>query len=211
MDEIPNLQKLPTAEVRLAGRLRQLRAEKDLTLARLAEAAQISTAYLSRVENHKVAITIAVLERLARALGVPMKVFFDDNDVTPPIIVCRAGQGTKTKLRGRQGVLVYMLAAAKRGKLMEPLIADIGTATHLTALKSHAGEEFNYLIEGECDFRYGKECIRLRRGDAAYYDASVPHTAHAVKGKPCRILSVVASREYLFHGDLTRLLNGGEE
>jgi len=32
-----------------------------------------------------------------------------------------------------------------------------------------------------------------------------------VKGKPGRMLVVVASRDYLFHGDLSRLLNGGDQ
>ncbi len=209
MGDASHVQRFQTAEVRLADRLQQLRAEKGLTLSQLAAAAEISPAYLSRVENHKVAITIAGLERLAGALGVPLKVFFDDDEVTPPIAICRAGRGTKTRLRGRPGFAVEMLAAEKRGKLMEPLIADIGAATRPMGLKSHAGEEFNFIVEGECELIYGKERIRLRRGDAAYYDASVPHAAHTVKGQPCRVLSVVASRDYLFHGDLTRLLNEG--
>lgn len=209
MGEASHPQKLQTAEVRLADRLQHLRAEKGLTLSQLAAAADISPAYLSRVENHKVAITIAGLERMARALGVPMKVFFDDDEVTPPITICRGGRGTTTRLRGRPGFLAEMLAAEKRGKLMEPLIANIGAVPQPMRLKSHAGEEFNYIVEGECELIYGKERIRLRRGDAAYYDASVPHAAHALKGQPCRLLSVVASRDYLFHGDLTRLLNEG--
>ena len=77
-------------------------------------------------------------------------------------------------------------------------------------LKSHGGEEFDYLLEGECRFIYGKEVIHLHRGDAIYYDATVPHAAHPMKGKPGRMLVVVASRDYLFHGDLSRLLNGGD-
>ena len=36
-------------------------------------------------------------------------------------------------------------------------------------------------------------------------------SARPIRGKPCVILSVVASRDYLFHGDLSQLLQGGGE
>src|SRR5688500_15739548 len=54
-----------SAEIKLANRLRQLRQDKQLTLKDLATAAGMSQAYLSRVENHKVSLTIAGLEQLA--------------------------------------------------------------------------------------------------------------------------------------------------
>ena len=70
------------------------------------------------------------------------------------------------------------------------------------------GEELNYILEGECEFVYGKERIRLRQGDAVYYDATVPHLVQSIKKtNPCKVLAVVASKDYLFHGDLTRLLD----
>jgi transcriptional regulator with XRE-family HTH domain len=196
-----------TAEVRVADRLHQLRLDKGLTLAQLAAAAAMSQAFLSRVENHKASLPIAGLERVAKALGVPIAVFFQEDHQEMPISVCRAGRGSKGRIRGPRGFVFELLAGEKKGKLMEPIIADIATASRPVPLKSHPGEEFDYVIEGECILLYGKEQIHLRRGDAAYYDATVPHAARAIKGKPCRILAVVASRDYLFHGDLPRLLN----
>src|ERR1051326_640514 len=183
-----------SAELRVADRLHQLRREKGMTLAELAPAAGMSQAYLSRVENHKVSLPIAALERLARVLAVPISVFFEVEEQHTLISICRAGRGREGRLRGPRGFIYQTMAGEKRGKLMEPILVDIASAGRRMALKSHPGEEFNYVIEGECDFVYGKETIRLRKGDAAYYDASVPHAGHAVKGKPCRILAVVASR-----------------
>jgi len=199
---------LASAEIRLASRLRQLRTDKRLTLTELAIAAGMSQAYLSRVENHKVSLTIAGLEQLAVALGVPMTVFFEADSRTLPITVCRASDGSKKRFRGPDGFLFEMLASAKIGKLMEPLVVDLSTARKPMPLKAHSGEEFNHILSGQCVLLYGENRIRLGEGDSVYYDASIPHTAHPVRGKPCRLLSVVASRDYLFHGDLTRLLNG---
>ena len=200
---------LRTAEVRVANRLRQLRGDKGLTLKELASSAGMSQAYLSRVENHKASLPISGLERLARALGVSMGVFFEEDHRALPITVCRAGQGSKGRLRGPRGLVYEMLASKKGGKLMEPLLIEITSAPRSMPLAAHPGEELNYVIEGEFILLYGKEQIRLRAGDAAYYDASVPHAARRIDGKPCKLLSVVASRDYVFHGDLTQLLQGG--
>jgi quercetin dioxygenase-like cupin family protein len=104
-----------------------------------------------------------------------------------------------------------MLAADKGGKLMEPIVLDLRTATEPMPLKTHAGEEFNYVISGECMLLYGDNQIHLREGDSVYYDSSIPHAAHAIKGRPCRMLAIVSSRDYLFHGDLSRLLKGTGE
>ena len=195
-------------EVQVARRIRRLRLDKKLTLRRLASLSGMSDSYLSRVENHNVAIPLANLDRLAGALNVPIPVFFETDEAVHPLCVCRAGRGIRGRIRGKRGFVYEMLAAEKKGKLMEPLVVDIASASRLIPVKAHSGEELDYVLNGEFDLIYGKERIRLREGDAVYYDATVPHAARPIKGKPCRILAVVASRDYLFHGDLTRLLKG---
>jgi transcriptional regulator with XRE-family HTH domain len=199
---------IATAEVCLADRLRQFRLDKGLTLQALGDAAGISQAFLSRVENHRTSLTVANLERLASVLGVPIAAFFEEDNRTVPITLCRAGSGPRGRMRGADGFLYELLSSAKKGKLMEPLIVDIHTAGRTMELRSHPGEEFNYVLSGECELIYGKETHRLGTGDAVYYDATVPHAARARRGKECRVLCIVASRDYLFHGDLSRLMNG---
>jgi transcriptional regulator with XRE-family HTH domain len=193
------------AEVRAANRLRQLRLDQGLTLKALAEKAGISDAFISRVENHKASIPIASLERLANALNVTIADLFEQDKRTVPITICRSNRGTQGRLRGPNGVTYRLLAGEKHGKLMEPLRVDV-TAESCPLALSHPGEQFDYVLEGECELIYGKEHIRMRQGDAAYYDATVPHTRRPIDGKSCRLLIVVASRDYLFHGDLRQLL-----
>jgi len=39
----------------------------------------------------------------------------------------------------------------------------------------HEGEEFLYIVEGELEFHFGREVMRLQPGDSVYYDSSEPH------------------------------------
>jgi transcriptional regulator with XRE-family HTH domain len=57
----------------LGQRLRKLRSEAGLTLAVLAEHAQISTSYLNDLEHDRNAPTLAVLSRIAAALDMDVR------------------------------------------------------------------------------------------------------------------------------------------
>lgn len=196
------------AEIRVADRLRQFRRDKGMTLKQLSEAALLSPAYLSRVENYQVSLTISALERLARVLGVAIAAFFAEDEGVLPITITRAGEGSWRPLRGQGDFRYQTLAAAKAGKLLEPLLVDIDSEMPDQPLLGHPGEEFNYVLEGEFIFTYGRTEYHLKQGDAAYYDGAVPHAARAVPGARCRLLVAVASRDYMYHGDHIRLLEG---
>lgn len=193
-------------EVKVVDRLSALRKEQGLTLRELGSKAGLSDAYLSRLENHKTAVTILSLSRLAKALGTSISVFFEDDSVDRRLVLCRAGKGKLIKLRGPANLQTKVLAHEKPGKLMEAILVDLGTAKKPMEPASHSGEEFNYILEGECELQYGKERIHLTKGDSVYYDGNVPHQLYPRKGKKCLILAVLASKDYLYHGDLSRLL-----
>jgi mannose-6-phosphate isomerase-like protein (cupin superfamily) len=178
-----------------------------MTLRDLGLKTDLSDAYLSRIENHKTAITIANLTKLANALGTSVALFFENSSSARHMTVCRAERGKLVQLREGTKLRVQMLAWEKQGKLMEPIEVECPYIPPPLQTYSHAGEEFNFILEGKCEFVYGKEIVELQKGDALYYDASIPHAVRALNKKmTCRILSVVASKDYLFHGDLSRLM-----
>jgi transcriptional regulator with XRE-family HTH domain len=196
-----------TAEIHVARRLAALRAESGLTLRALAERTGLSDAYINRVERQKTPINIANLEKVALAFGVPLASFFESGAAQEPLVLTRAGTGKKARFRGRKGYLALMLAEAKKGKLMEPILVDLASAKTAVPLKAHSGQEFNYVIEGRCVFHFGRQRIELNEGDALYFDATVPHVCRAIGKGPTRLLAVVASANYPLHGDISVLLD----
>lgn len=196
-------------EERVAATMRSLREQQGLTLAALAAAADLSPAYLSRVENNSASLTLQNLSRVAAALQVPTAAFFEEKDVPRPLVVTRRGAGRRRAMHGLPGISMELPAADKQGKLMEPLLVEIKPRRAAPKLRAHPGEEFNLVLEGGCEFFYGQERLTLAAGDTLYYDATVPHGMRATGSVPCRLLAVVASRDYLFHGDISRLLQVG--
>jgi transcriptional regulator with XRE-family HTH domain len=196
-----------TAEIQVARRLADLRAENGLTLREVAARTGLSEAYLNRVERQKTPINIANLEKAALAFGVPLARFFEANSAQEPLVVTRAGTGKRVRFRGRKGFRAELLAERKKGKLMEPFLVDLASAQAAVPLQSHPGQEFNYVLQGGCVFHFGKERIELAEGDAVFFDASVPHVCRARGKGPVRILAVVASANYPLHGDISVLLD----
>jgi transcriptional regulator with XRE-family HTH domain len=196
----------PTVEALVATRLAALRREVGLTLRELAAKTGLSDAYLSRVENGRIAVTLASLEKLAAVFATPITAFFEEETAPTRLVVCRAGQGRKARFRGRSGTLVQLLADEKHAKLMEPLIADVSSATKPVAPLAHPGEEFNYVISGRCTFVFDGEKHALTAGDSVYFDATIPHAVHAVRGEACQLLAVVTSRDFQMHRNIGKVL-----
>ena len=206
MKRPPRIQEAQAINQKVAATMRGLREQQAMTLSALAKAAGLSSAYLSRVENNSASLTLQNLALVAGALQVPVASFFEDNPASRPLVVVRRGKGKRQRMAGRPALEMELGAAEKTGKLMEPMVIEINPERGKLLLRSHAGEEYNLVLEGRCTLIYGKDEVALSPGDSVYYDALVPHGVKADGGKACRLVAVVASRDYLFHGDLSKLL-----
>jgi len=72
-----------------AERLRQLRLERGMSQAELAQQAQVTTNYISRLERSGAAAGIDLAARLASALGVPVAELLPTSPVQDELVVMR--------------------------------------------------------------------------------------------------------------------------
>lgn len=88
------------ARRRVAWNIRRARVAKNLAQEALAVDAEIDRTYVSRLERGRENPTVAVLERIAAALDVPIAAFFDEPKATahPPVTLRR---GRKPKSAGK--------------------------------------------------------------------------------------------------------------
>ena len=198
---------LCAVERNVARTLSRLRKDNGLTLKQLSQRAGLSESFLSRVENEKAAITISSLNRLAEVFALPIGVFFDTGKEDPKLILLRENEGKLVRLRGRNGINVRFLADQFSDRLMEPILVDVNSAKPNMAMQSHEGQEFIFVHQGKCLFHYGKETHEIESGHCLYFDSSVGHKVEPIAGERCLIVSVVTSKDYTFHKNITRLLN----
>ena len=190
---------MPNSNTFVGSKIKGLRETKNLSVEEVAESTGLSVEQIDSIENDQNLPSLGPLIKIARALGVRLGTFMDDNDALGPV-VCRVEDREKDRsisfsngaVDARKHMEYHPLAQQKAGRHMEPFIIDINPADSLDyKLSAHEGEEFIYVMEGEIEIEYGKEKYVLKQGDSIYYDSIVKHHLHGALGKSARILALV--------------------
>ena len=178
-------------------KIRTLRESLSINMEELAERSGLAVEQIERIENNVDIPSLAPLIKLARALGVRLGTFLDDQDETGPVI-CRKKEAKETisfsnnAIHSRRHMEYRSLSKSKADRHMEPFMIDIApTKDSDFILSSHEGEEFIMVMEGTLEISYGKYTYILEEGDSIYYDSIVPHHVHAFEGQAARILAVI--------------------
>ncbi len=183
---------------RIADKIRQVRTDKGLTLARLGEITGLSKALLSRIENNQVSPPIATLAKISRALEVPISIFFgEDKTDEKPYSVTRRSERRQVIRKGTKiGFTYYSLTDRESPHLIEPFVLKFPVIEkEPTALFDHPGEEFVFVLKGKIEFVYGEERVKLMTGDAIHFNPSTPHRGQNIGKQESECLVVIVGKE----------------
>jgi len=179
-------------------KIKSLREIREISVAELAERTGLSVEQIERIEKNIDIPSLAPLIKIARALGVRLGTFLDDQDEMGAV-VCRKQETADATISfsnnavdARTHMHYHSLSKSKADRHMEPFIIDIeavGDAGY--ELSSHEGEEFVYVMEGAIEVCHGKKKYVIEAGDTIYYDSIVPHHLHGYQGQAAKILAVV--------------------
>ena len=182
----------------VGAKIKSLRETREISVAELAERTGLSVEQIERIENNVDIPSLAPLIKIARALGVRLGTFLDDQDEMGAV-VCRKQETADATISfsnnavdARTHMHYHSLSKSKADRHMEPFIIDIeavGDADY--ELSSHEGEEFVYVMEGAIEVCHGKKKYVIEAGDTIYYDSIVPHHLHGYQGQAAKILAVV--------------------
>ena len=179
-------------------KIKSIRETKQISVSELAERTSLAEEQINRIENNVDIPSLAPLIKIARALGVRLGTFLDDQDEVGAV-VCRKEElnnstisFSNNAMNARTHMQYHSLSNSKADRHMEPFIIDIQTTEETNyELSSHEGEEFIFVMEGAVEISYGKKTHVIEAGDSIYYDSIVPHHVHGYKGQAAKILAVV--------------------
>lgn len=183
------------APLNLGERVRELRKARDWTLEQAAKQAGLARSTLSKIENGQMSPTYDALKKLAVGLEISVPQLF-----TPPVkgqvngrlSVTKSGEGTEQPTTTYEHVL---LAENLTKKKMLPYRTRVRARSveEFNGWVRHDGEEFLYVLTGVVKlFTEFYEPIEMRRGDSAYYDASMGHNLVSVSDEDATILWVTS-------------------
>lgn len=178
----------------VAGRIRSLREDCDLTMQEMAEATGRSVAEYAAQESGEQDLSFTFLYKCAKVLGVDViELLTGETPHLRGYSLVRNGEGLSIKRRA--GFEYLHKAPHLQNKLAEPFVV---TAPYLEEeqekpihLSYHKGMELDFIISGHLRFAYENHVEDLGPGDTIMYDSGRGHGMIAIGGEPCTFLAIV--------------------
>ena len=179
----------------LGARVRELRKARNWTLEQAAQQAGLARSTLSKIENSQMSPTYEALRKLAVGLEISVPQLFTPpvkNQINGRMASTKSGQGTAHPTTTYEHEL---LAESLSKKKMLPYHARIRARSieEFDGWVRHDGEEFLYVLTGVVKlFTEFYEPLEVRRGDSAYYDATMGHNVISTSEEDATILWITS-------------------
>ncbi len=157
----------------VGAQVKRWRAERGMTLAKVAEAAGLNVGYLSQIENDKALPSLSCLASLGDALDVPIAWFLID-EVARPVVVRASERSVRLAGPGR---IERVDDGGSRDLSIVEVTAGAGASTGPHA---HAGDEHHLVLRGRFRMAQGDHVIEVGPGDYVRWDGTIPHDAENI-------------------------------
>jgi transcriptional regulator with XRE-family HTH domain len=160
-------------ELRIGARLRALRTDRGLTINELAEAAGLSSGFISQLERDLTSASLSSLYRICAALGIRVGHLVDD--VPAGRLIRREEQARRALPMGRAEHFLLSSKDELRFHVTESRIPP-GESAGDELYTLPADVELVYVLEGSLELRVEDETYLLETGDTFTYSPRDRHT-----------------------------------
>ena len=166
-------------------RIRTLRRKRGLTLEQFSQQVKVSTSYLSQIENGRANTNLAILQRIASALLVPIVDLFSDENTFQVSVVRKSDR--RTYPLGCEGTEHFLFSQIRTA--LQVAIIELPPHCAVPEADQHPGEEFTYVLSGKLQMWVAENLsYELDVGDIIYYRATLPHRWENRGDEPLKVL-----------------------
>jgi transcriptional regulator with XRE-family HTH domain len=173
---------------RLAARLNWLRTERGWTLAELSRLTKLSKPYLSRLETGQRQPSLAALLALARIYEAPLQSLLDSGAQPGPSPVVI--HGNRAQIQRSNGLRYQAISGSGALVNLSAVHVTVPRGRRQSGLAQHDGEELLYVLSGTLNLVFDHDSHTLNPGDAAHFDARIPHRLRAAGAGDAEVLMV---------------------
>ncbi len=179
-------------DARVRRRLRELRAERGLTLQQVAERASLDVSTLSRLEAGKRRLALDHLPALAGALGVSADELLRGSPPADPRVRARP--------RSFDGMTMWPLTRRGPAGGLHAFKIVLGPErdTPPDVLPVHDGHDWLYVLDGRLRLILGGEDLVIDPGEAVEFTTLTPHWFGVVDG-PVELLALLGPHGERLH------------
>ena len=167
----------------LGKRIRQLRIRNGLTQAELASRCELTTGFVSQLENNLATPSLPALMDIVEVLGSDMSAFFSEEKETQ-IVFSKDDFFVDEK----EDVTISWVVPNAQKNTMEPIILTIQPRRSSQHMMPHEGEEFGLVLSGSVSLVNGSKKHRMRKGDTFYIRGDQEHYLANDTAVPAKVL-----------------------
>lgn len=157
----------------LGNKIREVRGLRGWTLKQMSEMSSLNINTLSLIEKGKTSPSIYTLQKLATALEVPLKEFFEPAEPIQPIIY--TSQEKRPNVSSEKAI-ISNLGKGLTSSTLEPFILKMEKyATSGGRTLIHSGYEFVYCLSGKVLYFIQEVEYILNPGDSLLFAAQLGH------------------------------------
>ena len=202
----------------VAQRIREMREICGYTVAETAAMTEVSEEEYRLYEAGGRDFPFTFIHKCSKAFDIGITDLLEGRSAhLSSYTVTRRGEGQETAKEA--GISIMAMAPQFSKKIAEPYRVRYeyneelqNKPIHLT---KHAGQEFDFVLEGRLKVQIGSHIEYLEEGDSIYYNSSTPHGMIAVDGRDCLFMAVVLPGETTLSEDLVqeslRQVHDGEQ
>lgn len=177
----------------IGAQVRDFRKAAGLTVSELANAADVSTAMVSKVENGQIAASLSTLHQLATALNMPLSMLLASFEGRRGCSFVKNGKGLEIRRRGTKvGHHYQQLGQSIGGSIaFEPYLITLSKNAEPYAQFRHQGLELIYMLSGELSYHHGDASYNMEPGDCLLFDSAEFHGPDKLIKLPATYLSII--------------------
>lgn len=171
----------------IGPKLRELRAQRGLSLQQLADRSDVSAAAIHKIERNGMVPTITTLLKLAGALNRPVSYFVEEEQPdNRPVSFTRA-DARGTVYTSHQGIDLSGISGPYGRFFVAGALATVDPGANSGRRPmEHPGEELVLVLDGTFEIDVDGESFRLVEGDSLHWRTDRPHRWRNPTSAPVR-------------------------
>jgi transcriptional regulator with XRE-family HTH domain len=170
--------------MKIGERIKNLRELSNLTQEELADRAGLTKGFISQIERDLTSISLDSFIQILGAMDENISDFF------------RESSEEKIDYREKDRVAIEkekihrfeLLVPGSTNRRLEPILLTLRKGQVTPKERPHEGEEFGYVLRGRVTLRFGKEALKLKKGECFYLSAEKEHWLQNTSSKEAVIL-----------------------
>ena len=171
--------------MKIGERIRNLRELSNLTQEELAERAGLTKGFISQIERDLTSISLDSLIQILGALDENISEFFRESSGEEKIVY---RENDRVAIEKEKIQRFELLVPGSTNRRLEPILLTLRKGQVTPKERPHEGEEFGYVLRGRVTLRFGKEVLKLKKGECFYLSAEKEHWLQNTSSKEAIIL-----------------------